>query len=109
MAAASQADPPAIDAFTVRKEAKQHGTGRRIEGPFAAGATVVVVEDTITTGGSARRAIEAVVEAGAAVIGVLAVVDRAEGGLEAIEAAGYRTIALTHLPQLIERHAAESG
>ncbi|HEX9729250.1 MAG TPA: hypothetical protein VGA37_12155 [Gemmatimonadales bacterium] len=82
MAAASQADPPAIDAFTVRKEAKQHGTGRRIEGPF---------------------------EAGAAVIGVLAVVDRAEGGLEAIEAAGYRTIALTHLPQLIERHAAESG
>jgi len=39
----------------------------------------------------------------------LAVVDRAEGGLEAIEAAGYRTIALTHLPQLIERHAAESG
>lgn len=76
-----------IRAFTVRKEAKAHGTGRLIEGPFRSGDRVVVVEDVITTGGSALRAIDAVRLAGATVIGVLAVVDREEGGREAIMAA----------------------
>jgi orotate phosphoribosyltransferase len=68
----------------VRKAAKAHGTGQRIEGPFRAGDRVVVVEDVITTGGSALQAIEAVRDAGAVVVGVLAVVDREEGGREAI-------------------------
>ena len=55
-AIASVAAPPLVRAFTVRKEAKQHGTGRLIEGPMREGDRVVVVEDVITTGGSALRA-----------------------------------------------------
>lgn len=100
IAAASDRDPPIIDGFTVRKEAKDHGTGRRIEGPFRAGAPVVVVEDVITTGGSALRAIEAVHGAGGHVLGVLAVVDREEGGRETLTAAGYPVAALVHLSEL---------
>lgn len=83
-----------IRAFTVRKEAKQHGTGKLIEGPFAAGDQVVVVEDVITTGGSALKAVEAVRAAGGHVLGVLALVDREEGGREALEAAGLTVLSL---------------
>jgi orotate phosphoribosyltransferase len=83
-----------IRAFTVRKEAKQHGTGKLIEGPFAAGDQVVVVEDVITTGGSALKAVEAIRAAGGNVIGVLALVDREEGGREALEAAGLTVLSL---------------
>lgn len=78
-----------LDAFTVRKQPKEHGTGKRIEGCFAAGYPVVVVEDVLTTGSSAREAIGAVEREGGHVLGVLAVVDRQEGGREAIERAGY--------------------
>ena len=78
-----------LDAFTVRKQPKDHGTGKRIEGCFASGISVVVVEDVITTGSSAREAISAVEREGGHVLGVLAVVDRQEGGREAIERAGY--------------------
>lgn len=85
--AATAGGPAAVRAFTVRKAPKAHGTGQRIEGPFAAGDRVVVVEDVITTGGSALQAVEAVRAAGGVVVGVLAVVDREEGGREAIEAA----------------------
>jgi orotate phosphoribosyltransferase len=83
-----------INAFTVRKEAKSHGTGRRIEGCFTAGARVAVVDDVITTGRSALEAAAAVVAEGGVVVGVLAVVDREEGGRAAIEAAGYDVAAL---------------
>src|SRR5689334_21821143 len=83
-----------VRAFTVRKEAKQHGTGKLIEGPFRAGDRVAVIEDVITTGGSALRAIEAVRAAGGEVVGALALVDREEGGREAIEATGVPVIAL---------------
>jgi orotate phosphoribosyltransferase len=100
VAAASDRDPPTIDGFTVRKDVKSHGTGRRIEGPFRAGALVVVAEDVITTGGSALRAVEAVREAGGQVVGILAVVDREEGGREAITAAGYPVAALVRLADL---------
>jgi orotate phosphoribosyltransferase len=100
IAAASDRDPPVIDGFTVRKEPKDHGTGRRIEGPFHAGATIVVVEDVITTGGSALRAAEAVQAAGGLVLGVLAVVDREEGGRETLTAAGYSVTALVRLAEL---------
>ena len=95
IAAASWAEGPPFDAFTVRKEPKQHGTQRLIEGNFAAGATVVVVEDVITSGSSALRAIEAVLAEGGRVAGVLAVVDRQQGGRETLEAAGYGVRALT--------------
>src|SRR5206468_7970660 len=63
-----------LRAFTVRKEPKVHGTGKLIEGPFRANDRVVVIEDTITTGGSAKKAIEAVRAAGGHVVGVLALV-----------------------------------
>jgi len=101
IAAASFATPPAINAFTVRKAAKVHGTGRRIEGCFEPGARVVVVEDSITTGGSALDAIAAVRGEGGKVIGFLAVVDRGEGGREAIEGAGVPVHALVNVEQLL--------
>jgi len=78
-----------LDAFTVRKQAKNHGTGKRIEGCFASGYPVVVVEDVLTTGRSALDAVRAVEAEGGQVLGVMAVVDRQEGGREAIERAGY--------------------
>lgn len=78
-----------LDAFTVRKQPKDHGTGKRIEGCFASGVPVVVVEDVLTTGSSARDAIAAVESEGGHVLGVMAVVDRQEGGREALERAGY--------------------
>ena len=83
-----------VRAFTVRKEAKAHGTGKLIEGPFHAGDRVAVIEDTITTGGSALRAVEAVRAAAGEVVGVLALVDREEGGREAIEAQGLQVVSL---------------
>lgn len=89
-----------VRAFTVRKEAKQHGTGRLIEGPFVAGDNVVVVEDVITTGGSALKAVEAVRAAGGTVLGVLALVDREEGGREALEAAGLKVLTLVRASEL---------
>ena len=95
VAAASATSTPIVDAFSVRKEAKKHGTGKRIEGNFAPGREVVIAEDVITTGGSALQAIEAVKAEGGIILGVLAIVDRQEGGREAIEAAGYQVVSLT--------------
>ncbi len=100
IARASADDPPHLDAFSVRKAAKDHGTGRRIEGNFTADGPVVVVEDVITSGNSALHAIEAVLEAGGTVAGVLAVVDRGEGGKEMLEAGGYAVVALTTTARL---------
>ncbi len=94
-----------IDGFTVRKQAKEHGTGRRIEGSFRAGMDVVVVEDVVTTGDSALRAIAAVEEEGGRVMGVLAIVDREEGGRERIEEAGYPLAALFTASQLLAASA----
>lgn len=95
VALASLAAPPILNAFSVRKAAKGHGTKRRIEGNFTAGAAVVVAEDVITSGGSALQAVRAIEEEGGLVVGVLAVVDREEGGRGAIEAAGYGVVSLT--------------
>lgn len=83
-----------LDAFTVRKEAKSHGTGRRIEGGFRAESDVVIIEDVVTTGDSALRATQVVEEAGGRVLGVVTVVDREERGRERIEGAGYPLVAL---------------
>jgi orotate phosphoribosyltransferase len=95
IAAASHGTELEIDAFSVRKEAKTHGTGRQIEGNFRAGDAVVVVEDVITSGGSAQRAIGAVEAAGGKVLGVLAVVDREQGGRRVLEANGVKVVAIT--------------
>jgi orotate phosphoribosyltransferase len=94
IAAAAHAQGRPLDAFTVRKQPKAHGTGQLIEGCFTAGAAVVVVEDVITTGQSAADAISAVTAAGGRVLGVLAVVDREEGGRAALERAGHAVEAL---------------
>lgn len=90
-----------LRAFTVRKEAKTHGTGKLIEGPFESSDRVVVVEDVITTGGSALKAAEIIRAAGATILGVLAVVDREEGGREAIEAAGYQVASMTKVSEIL--------
>jgi orotate phosphoribosyltransferase len=92
-----------IEAFSVRKQPKDHGAARQIEGCFSAGDAVVVIEDTITTGGSALGACRAVEAAGGAILAVLALVDREEGGREAIEAEGYRVITLVRLSELRKR------
>ena len=98
--ASADSDRP-LRAFTVRKEAKSHGTGKTIEGPFREHDRVAVIEDVITTGGSALRAIEAVRAANGLVAGVLALVDREEGGRQAIEAAGIPVISLVSATQII--------
>lgn len=92
-----------LDAFTVRKEAKAHGGGRLVEGNLRTDTDVVVVEDTITTGGSARRAITAIEQEGARVVGVLALVDRQEGGRERLEADGYVVRSLFTAAELLGR------
>jgi orotate phosphoribosyltransferase len=91
---ASSAGSGPLRAFTVRKEVKQHGTGKIIEGAFFQGDHVAVIEDVITTGSSAMRAIEALRAGGATISGVLGLVDREEGGRDAIEQAGYSVISL---------------
>lgn len=90
-----------LKAFTVRKEPKAHGTGKQVEGPLVSGDRVVIVEDVITTGGSASRAIEAVRREGAIPLGVLALVDREEGGRESIESLGLGVRALTTASELL--------
>jgi orotate phosphoribosyltransferase len=92
-----------IRAFTVRKETKSHGTGQLIEGPFHSGDRVAIIEDVITTGGSALRAITAVRNAGGNVLGVLAVVDREEGGRDLLEKEGLSVIALTTATDILQR------
>ena len=79
----------AYDAFVVRKEPKDHGRGKQVEGPDLAGKRVVVLEDTSTTGGSPLAAIAALEKVGATIAAVAVVVDRDTGAKEIIEAAGY--------------------
>jgi orotate phosphoribosyltransferase len=89
-----------IDAFSVRKEPKGHGTGQQIEGGLPAGARVLVVEDSMTTGGSTLRTLDVLERHGVHVAGVLVVVDRQEGGRERLEDAGYRLVAVFTGPEL---------
>ncbi len=100
---ASACSPRPRRAFTVRKEPKKHGTAKLIEGPFVPGDRVAVVEDVITSGGSALRAIDAVRAEGGRVVGVLALVDREEGGREAIEARGIPVAALVRAHDIVAR------
>jgi orotate phosphoribosyltransferase len=100
--ASATSDHP-LRAFTVRKEAKAHGTGRLIEGPYREGDRVVVIEDVITTGGSALRAVEAIRAANGIVVGILALVDREEGGYEALQSAGLPVVTLARAADIVAR------
>ena len=90
----------AYDAFVVRKEPKDHGRGRQVEGPELAGKRVIVLEDTSTTGGSPLQAIEALKKVGAEIAAVAVVVDRNTGAREVIEQAGYPYLAALGLDDL---------
>jgi len=79
-----------LKGILVRKEAKGHGTERYIEGPVRPGDDVVIVEDVVTTGGSSLQAIERVEAFGLKVKGVIAIIDRLEGGAQAFAARGYK-------------------
>jgi len=100
MHASVQRNTP-VDAFVVRKQAKEHGMGRRVEGPDVKGKRVIAVEDTSTTGGSVLTAVEALREAGANVVAVAVVMDRGTGAKERVEAEG--------LPYLIALSSADLG
>jgi orotate phosphoribosyltransferase len=90
----------AYDAFVVRKQPKDHGRGKQVEGPELDGKRVIVLEDTSTTGGSPLAAIEALERAGATVAAVAVVVDRNTGAKERIESAGYPYLAAIGLADL---------
>lgn len=90
-----------LTGFFVRKERKEHGLQRWVEGPVEAGARCLVVEDTVTTGGSTVAAIERIRDQGLAIVGALCVVDRLAGGAEAIaDAAGAPFRALVTIDDL---------
>jgi len=78
-----------LKGFMVRKQSKGHGTNQFVEGPITAGDHVVIVEDVVTTGGSSLEAIEKVEALGIIVDGVIAIIDRLEGGRERFESKGY--------------------
>jgi len=87
--AAAAGDPATkLVGFFVRKQAKQHGLGQRIEGAFSSGQTVALVEDTTTTGGSTLEALDAVTAAGGKVARVVCIVDRGEGAVQAFAGRG---------------------
>jgi orotate phosphoribosyltransferase len=91
-----------LDALIVRKEAKGHGTGAWLEGPLPpTGARVTVLEDVVTSGGSALKAVRQLREAGYVVERVVAIVDRQEGGAAALEAKGLHLRCLFPLEQVV--------
>jgi orotate phosphoribosyltransferase len=103
MGIAAQLDSPlnAVKTFSVRKDAKKHGLHKLIEGNFAADDSVVVVDDVITTGGSTIKAIDAIEAAHGHVAFVVVLVDRQEGGREAIEELGHKVVPIFTRADLI--------
>lgn len=101
---AAQLDSPRNDVktFSVRKDAKKHGLLKLIEGNFAKGQSVVVVDDVITTGGSTIQAINAIEAAGGRVAFVVVLVDRQEGGHKAIEDLGHKVVPIFTRADLID-------
>ena len=96
-----------LDALIVRKEAKGHGTGAWLEGPLpAADSVITVLEDVVTTGGSSLKAVHQLREAGYAVNRVVTIVDRQEGGLDAMTSAGLELRSLFLLEEVAARSAA---
>ena len=111
IACAALAGGADVKAFFVRKEVKEHGLSRRIEGPLLdADDRCMVVEDVVTTGGSTIRALEALRDEGLTVCGVLAICDRLAGGAEAIErAAGAPFVALTTIDDVYPERPDRDG
>jgi orotate phosphoribosyltransferase len=83
-----------IDAFFVRKEVKDHGTAKLIDGNFAPGSKVIVLEDVTTTGGSAMKAVKAVREQGGKVEKIVTIVDRLEGARDNLKKEGLELVSL---------------
>ena len=100
-----EGDP--LNAFSVRKQAKSHGSGGRVEGGLPSGSPVVVVEDTLTTGGSALAAVSALATMGCPILAVLTLVDREAGGREQLEAAGHELLSLFTARELLETAGVE--
>ena len=99
-----------LDALIVRKEAKGHGTGAWLEGPLPEpGSRITVLEDVVTTGGSSLKAVKQLREAGYAVERVVTIVDRQEGGLEAMTAAGLELRSLFLLEEVAAVAAARQA
>jgi orotate phosphoribosyltransferase len=99
-----------LDALIVRKEAKGHGTGAWLEGPLPpAGTRITVLEDVVTTAGSALKAVNQLQEAGYTVERVVAIVDRQEGGAEALEEAGLELRSLFLLEEVAATAAGLDG
>jgi len=94
-------DSPTLKPFVVRKEPKDHGKGKQIEGGFQSGDRVVAIDDVITSGGSTLKAIDIIEKAGGEVAFVVVLVDRQEGGRENIEKAGYPVLSLFTRDQLL--------
>ena len=99
-AALSHVEGPKLRAFVVRKEAKHHGTGRKIEGNLAPHSRVIVVDDVVTTASSTLKAIEAAEQEGHTVVAVICLVDREEGG--AAKLAAYPFYALFKRSEIFE-------
>lgn len=94
-----------LDIFIVRKEAKGHGTKSAVEGPVKSGANVVIVEDVVTTGASTIKAVNSAKEAGFNVLRVIPLLDREEGGAEAIEKeTGVKVDPIFTMTDLMEAH-----
>jgi orotate phosphoribosyltransferase len=102
MTSSLQSEAAPLRCYVVRKEAKGHGRGKRIEGNFQAGDSVVVVDDVITTGDSTLKAIAAVEAEGGKVALVLVLVDRDDGGRANIESKGYPVAALFRRGELVD-------
>lgn len=98
-----------LDAFTVRKAAKSHGRGQRIEGGLPEGARCLVVEDSMTSGASALEAVSALREEGFQVAGVLTLVDREEGGRLRVEQAGLPFRAVFTAAELLDAEVQSSS
>ena len=97
-----------LDALIVRKEAKGHGTGAWLEGPLPKpGSLITVLEDVVTTGGSSLKAVNQLREAGYQVDRVVTIVDRQEGGLEAMTAAGLELRSLFLLDEIAASSAGQ--
>jgi orotate phosphoribosyltransferase len=90
-----------LQTFVVRKEAKAHGRLKLIEGNFARGHSVVIVDDVITTGGSTLQAVDAIEAAGGKIAFVIVLVDREEGGRENIEKRGHKVVPIFTCADLI--------
>ncbi len=102
VAVCSALDMRLINALIVRKEPKGHGTGAWIEGPeFPKGTKVTVLEDVVTTGGSSIKAVEKLRDAGYEVDRIVTIVDRQEGGKDAMIEANLELISLFQLPELV--------